>query len=236
MVNPWGITSSATSPFWVANNGTSTATLYGGDVSGSPLTRNALTVSISGGLPTGAVFNGSADFVITAGGGTSAARFIFASITGNLSAWRAGNSAVIAASQPGHVYTGLAIGNDGVANFLYAANFASPTLAGSVEVFNSTFTPQSVASFPFVDSGVPALPADFRPFNIQNIGGFIYVTYAKLGSNGRNQNGLGLGYVSKFTTSGVFVQRLVSNGPLNSPWGIAIAPASFGVFGSALLV
>ena len=126
LVNPWGITSSATSPFWVANNGTSTATLYGGDVSGSPLTRNALTVSISGGLPTGAVFNGSADFVITAGGGTSAARFIFASITGNLSAWRAGNSAVIAASQPGHVYTGLAIGNDGVANFLYAANFVSP--------------------------------------------------------------------------------------------------------------
>src|SRR6266542_3266671 len=90
LVNPWGISMSATSPFWVSNNGTSRATLYGGDVGGSPLTKNALTVTIPGLLPTGTVFNGSSDFVITSGGGTGPARFIFASLKGNITARRAG--------------------------------------------------------------------------------------------------------------------------------------------------
>jgi uncharacterized protein (TIGR03118 family) len=122
LVNPWGLTQSATSPFWVANNVTSTATLYGGDTGSTPAFKNTLTVTIPGDSPTGTVFNGSSDFVITAGGGTGPARFIFASTTGNITAWRAGTAAIIKATQAGHVYTGLAIGNNGVSNFLYAGD------------------------------------------------------------------------------------------------------------------
>src|SRR2546422_996430 len=171
LVNPWGIASSATSPFWIANNGTSTATLYGGDVRGSPLAKNALTVTIPGGLPTGSVFNGSSDFVITAGGGTGPARFIFASQTGNIDAWRAGTSAIISASQPGHVYMGLAIGSIPAANRLYAADFAN----NHIDVFDGTFTPTTVTGG-FVD---PTVPATFHAFNIQNLGGSVYVAYAQ---------------------------------------------------------
>ena len=229
LINPWGLAQSATSPFWVSNNGTSVATLYGGDVGGGPFSKNALTVSIPGNLPTGTVFNGSSDFVITAGGGTGPARFIFASITGNIAAWRAGTAAIIAASQAGHVYTGLAIGNNGTANFLYAADFKNK----KIDVYDKNFASATLAGT-FTD---PTLPADFSPFNIQNLVGKLYVEYAKVDpATGRDLAGPGNGYVSVFDTNGVFQTRLVSNGPLNSPWGVTISPASFGVFGSALLV
>lgn len=229
LVNPWGIGQLATSPFWVANGGSSTATLYGGDVSGSPFTKNALNVSIPGGLPTGAVANSSTDFVITSGGGTGPARFIFASITGNIVGWRAGTVALIAASHPGRVYTGLAIGNNGVANLLYAADFAN----NKIDVHNSTFA-LVTPSGPFTD---PALPAGFAPFNIQNLGGTLYVAYAKVDPlTGNDLPGPGNGFISKFDTNGVFLGRLISNGPLNSPWGVTVSPAGFGAFPNALLV
>jgi hypothetical protein len=129
---------------------------------------------------------------------------------------------------PGHVYTGLAIGAAGTANFLYAADFAN----GKIDTFNNTYALQ--VGFPFVD---PTIPADHHPFNIQNIGGTLYVAYAKINPvTGRSVSGPGLGFVSKFDTSGVFQGRLISNGALNAPWGVAIAPAAFGVFGGALLV
>ena len=172
LINPWGLAQLATSPFWVANSGTSTATLYGGDVAGSPFTKNALNVTIPGGLPTGAVSNAGTDFVITSGGGTGPARFIFASITGNIVAWRAGTVASILRSNPGHVYTGLAIGNNGVANFLYAADFANK----KIDVYNNSFALTTLAGT-FTD---PAIPADFAPHNIQNLGGTLYVAYAKI--------------------------------------------------------
>jgi uncharacterized protein (TIGR03118 family) len=229
LVNPWGISMSATSPFWAANNVTSTATLYGGDVGATPATKNPLVVTIPGGAPTGTVFNGSSDFVITAGGGTGPARFIFASITGNIAAWRAGTAAIIASSNSGHVYTGLAIGNNGSANFLYAADFAN----AKIDVFNNAFAAATLAGN-FTD---PALPAGFAPFNIQNIGGKLYVMYAKVDPmTGEDEAGPGNGFVTVFDTNGNFLQRLISNGTLNSPWGIALAPSSFGLFGSALLV
>src|SRR5947207_2255580 len=229
LVNPWGVTMSATSPFWTANNGTSTATLFGGDVAGTPLIKNTLNVTIPGGLPTGTVFNGSGDFVITAGGGTGPARFIFASITGNITAWRAGTAAIIAANKPDHAYTGLAIGNNGVANFLYAADFKN----AKIDVFDKNFATATPAGT-FTD---PALPAGYAPFNIQNVGGKLYVMYAKVDpATGEEEEGVGLGFVSVFDTNGNFLQRLISNGPLNAPWGITLAPASFGVFGGALLV
>src|SRR5207244_5232950 len=116
---------SATSPFWVSNNGTGTATLYNGDTAGGPLTKNTLTVTIPGGANTGVVFNGSSDFVITDGSGTGAARFIFATEGGTIAAWRSGTTAITKVTTPNAVYKGLAIGNNGTANFLYAANFYS---------------------------------------------------------------------------------------------------------------
>lgn len=230
LVNPWGMAFSATSPFWNANNGTSSATLYGGDVGGSLFTKNPLNVAVAGGLPTGLVFSGSAtDFIITNGGGTGPARFIFSSITGNINAWRAGINSSIVVSQPGHVYTGLAIGNNGTANFIYAADFAN----NKIDVFDKNFAAATLAGS-FID---PTLPSGYATYNIQNLGGKLYVTYAKVNSvTGRDLPGPGNGYVSVFDTNGLFQLRLISNGPLNSPWGMTVAPTGFGPFSTLLLV
>src|ERR1043165_4824220 len=129
MVNPWGITVRGTSPFWVANNGTSTTQLIKGDVSGAPVVLNASpqTVNIPGGLPTGVVANSTSDFQIPppGGGALAASNFISASITGNLTAWNGaqGSTGKNVAAMPGHVWTGLAIGVNGSGNRLYAADF-----------------------------------------------------------------------------------------------------------------
>ena len=146
LVNPWGITLTASSPFWVANNGTSTTQLIRGDVSGAPVVLNASpqTITIPGGLPTGTVANPVATEFVLPGACASApcgANFLFASITGNITGWdpnapAAGSTtAVIAASHPGHVYTGLAYANNGAGNFIYAADFAN----GTIDVFNTSF-------------------------------------------------------------------------------------------------
>src|SRR5947199_7090820 len=239
LVNPWGVTATASSPFWVANNGTSTTQLLRGDVSGSPfaLNPNPQTITIGGGLPTGVVANTTSDFSFTPPGGSAGpARFIFDSITGNIIAWQtaSGTTTQIVKSNPGHVYTGLAIGSNAGGNRLYAANFAAPALAGSIEVFDGTFTATTVAGG-FLD---PTVTSDYRPFNIQNLGGSLYVTYAKVGPDGKNLNGAGLGFVRKFNTDGLrdAAFAINSGGALDSPWGLTVAPASFGLFGGALLV
>lgn len=235
LVNPWGITVRGTSPFWVANNGTSTTQLIRGDVSGAPVVLNPSpqTISIPGGLPTGAVGNSTADFQITPpGGGTPApANFIFDSITGFLVAWNGSSGAAgqTVRSKPGHVYTGLAIGANAGGNRLYAADFAN----NHIDVFNGTFADTTVAGN-FIDA---TIPVGYAPFNIQNLGGSLYVTYAKVGMDGRDEEGVGNGFVRKFNTDGVKdLTFAINNGALNSPWGVAIAPASFGIFGGALLV
>ena len=239
LVNPWGVTLTATSPFWVSNNGTSTTQLFRGDVSGSPFALNPSpqTITIGGGLPTGVVANTTSDFAFTPPGGSAGpARFIFDSITGNIIAWQtaSGTTTQIVKSNPGHVYTGLAIGSNAGGNRLYAANFAAPALAGSIEVFDGTFTATTVAGG-FLD---PTVTSDYRPFNIQNLGGSLYVTYAKVGPDGKNLNGAGLGFVRKFNTDGVrdVAFAINSGGALDSPWGLTVAPASFGLFGGALLI
>jgi uncharacterized protein (TIGR03118 family) len=239
LVNPWGISMSASSPFWMANNGTSTTQLFKGDVSSSPFILNASpqTVTIPGGLPTGTVFNSTSDFNVTPSGGSPApARFIFDSITGNITAWQSalGTTAKIVVSNPGHVYTGLAIANNGAGNFIYAADFAN----GTIDVFDSAFALQPAASFPFVDPTIPTTAGNtYHPFNIQNIGGSLYVLYAKVGTDGRSEAGVGNGFVRRFNTNGVRdLTFAINNGPLNAPWGATIAPATFGIFGGALLI
>ncbi len=244
LVNPWGISMTATSPFWVANNGTSTTQLLRGDVSGSPFVLNASpqTVTIPGGLPTGTVANPSTTDFVLPGACASApctARFLFASITGNITGWNpnapaAGSTtAITAASQPGHVYTGLAVANNGT-NHLYAADFAN----GKIDVFDSSFALQSAASFPFADPTIPTTSGNtYHAYNIQAIGGSLYVTYAKVGTDGHDEAGIGNGFVRRFNTNGVRDLTFgINNGALNSPWGLVIAPASFGIFGGALLV
>ena len=229
LVNPWGVTFSASSPFWVSDNQTGVSTLYSGDVGGSPFTKVGLTVSIPGGSNTGVVFNGTNDFVITDSNGTGPARFIFDSEVGQVAAWRSGTSAISKVTTPNAVYKGLAIGNNGTANFLYAANFNS----GKIDVFDSSFAPATLAGN-FTD---PTLPANYAPFNIQNLGGRLYVTYALQDANKKDDvAGPGNGFVDTFDTNGNFLGRLISNGVLNSPWGLVISPASFGLFGNALLV
>ncbi len=233
LVNPWGIALRGTSPFWVANNGTSTSTLYRGDVGGTPLVKNPSLagITIPGELPTGAVSNSTTDFVVTSGMASGAANFIFSSITGNIAGWNSNvpapgsTTAVIMASHPGHVYTGLATGNNG-ANLLYAADFAN----NAIDVFDANFAMTTVPGG-FID---PTIPDGFHPYNIQNIGGDLYVAYAKDDltiSEGDN------GFVRRFDTNGVRDMTFgINGGQLNAPWGLAIAPASFGIFSSALLV
>jgi uncharacterized protein (TIGR03118 family) len=245
LVNPWGLSLTATSPFWVANNGTSTTQLIRGDVGGAPVTLNPnpQTVTIPGGLPTGTVANNVATEFVLPGPCASApcgANFLFASITGNITGWdpnapAAGSTtAVIAASHPGHVYTGLAIANNGSGNFLYAADFAN----GTIDVFNSSFALQPAASFPFADPTIPSTPGnDYHPYNIQAIGSSLYVAYAKVGPGGLPEAGVGNGFVRRFNANGVRDLTFgINNGPLNAPWGVTQAPASFGIFGGALLV
>jgi uncharacterized protein (TIGR03118 family) len=230
LVNPWGLTESATSPFWSANNGTNTATLYGGDVAGSPWVKNPLTVTIAGGAPTGEVFSGGSTFLISNGSSNVPARFMWATEDGEISAWASPmTTSVVAAQHAGSEYKGLAIGNNGTSDFLYAADFVN----NKIDVYSNTFALTALAGT-FTD---PTLPAGYGPFNIQNIGGVLYVSYAQIDtSSGDEVAGPGLGFVSKFDLNGNFVARLVSNGPLNAPWGMTVAPVTFGVFSSGLLV
>ena len=227
LVNAWGITRSATSPWWVADNGTDRSTLYNG--SGTP---QSLVVSVPG-APTGTVFNGSASFVVTKGAASGSARFLFASEDGTISGWNpavAPTEAVIAFSSPvAASYKGLAIASTAAGAFLYAADFHN----AHVDVFDGSFHPVTTAGG-FAD---PDLPSGFAPFGIQNLQGLIYVAYAQQDADaGDEVAGPGLGFVSVFDADGHFLARVASGGPLNAPWGLAIAPAGFGRFSGNLLV
>ncbi len=235
LVNPWGIAFSATSPFWVADNVTGTSTLYSGDVTG-PLVKVPMVVTIpGGGAPTGVVFNGTADFVVHSGTSSGPARFIFASQTGVISGW---NSAVPPPSPSTNaqigatadaVFTGLAIGQVGSANYLYAADFEHNT----IDVYDKTFQPVDLDGS-FSD---PNIPNSYSTFNIQNLGGRLYVTYAQQNHKEPDEEtDRGSGFVDVFDTSGHLLQRLIKGNHLNAPWGLALAPGNFGPFSNALIV
>ena len=218
LVNGWGIAISPNGFFWVSAEGTGTSVIYdqdGGEV--RPPVSIPSPTSASGGHPSGQVFNPTPDFVLSNG---TKAFFIFAGLDGVISAWNpaAGNSAITVINEPGDVYSGIAIAQDGGANFLYVAAFSEH----KVEVYDGNF--QEVEK-PFID---PDIPTEYSPFNIQNIGGKLYVMYAKFNEEeGEEETGSGLGYVDIFNPDGSLVKRLVSKGQLNAPWGVAWAPASF---------
>ena len=318
---PWGIAvAPAGGNFWIADTGSGAVTLYGGDVNGKPLTEDPLIVNIPGGFPTADVFNNTGsttDFLVSGSSGTGSnsssapATFIFASLDGKISAWNStvsGDQAQQVAQVNGAYFTGLALGTNGTSNLLYAADFQN----GKIDVFDGNFKPTTVSGG-FTD---PNLPAGYAPFNIQNIGGKLYVTYAvQQGSsthasdhddddpgdggggggegedsakkdhgdggdggdgngngngngnhgNGNHGNGNGNGngngggqsdddtdnqsgggtvftpaatggIVDVFDLNGNLLNRVATNGTLNAPWGLAMAPAGFGTFGGDLLV
>jgi uncharacterized protein (TIGR03118 family) len=190
------------------------------------------------------VFNGSTDFVVTSGATSGAARFIYTGEGGMLAGWSPAADATHAISvytaADGAVYKGLAIANNGTANYLYATDFVN----SKVDVFDASFTKQttSATSFTFTD---PNLPAGYSPFGIQalNTGASgatqIYVTYAMQQNPPTvdNANGPGLGVVDVYDTNGQFIKQLVpAGGALNAPWGVALAPADFGTLSTAVLV
>jgi uncharacterized protein (TIGR03118 family) len=235
--NAWGLAFSPTSPLWVANNGTNVATLYAGGVGGAAPSVVPLAVTIPGGAPTGQVFNGTSDFVVTGPGGSGPARFLFVSEDGDVTGWNptadpavmGQSTATLAAHVDGAIYKGLAIGSNASGNFLYAANFH----AGTIDVFDKGFHKVQLAGS-FTD---PHIQRGFAPFNIQNLGGKLYVTYAKQDADREDDvAGPANGYVDIFDTNGNLLKRLATRGRLNSPWGLAIAPASFGEFAGDLLV
>ena len=228
LVNPWGISFSPTGAFWISDNTTGLSTLYGSDGSIVPLVvKIPAAGGGTGGPVTGQVYNATSSFAIP---GSTAAEFIFDSEDGVITAWNStsGSSATTVAdrSATGAVYKGLAMGMNGGANFLYATNFNS----GQVDVFDSNFA----LSKSFGDSSIPS---GFAPFGITNINGLLYVTFAKQDSAKHDDvAGAGNGYVDVFNLDGTLKQRLISNGVLNSPWGVAVAPASFGSISGDLLV
>jgi len=222
--NPWGVSFSGTSPFWVSNQASGTATLYDG--AGN---RTNLVVNVPGGTPpatgpTGQVSNGGTGFVLPNG---NPARFIFDTLNGTIAGWNTGTSAVQMVSTSGAVYTGLATGSVGTANYLYAADST-----GQIRVFDSTFNPVTNLPGNFTD---PKSIAGYVPFNVQLLGSNLYVTYAQLTPEGTAAPG-SAGYIDVFDTSGNFLKRLATGGPLDAPWGLTMAPGGFGSFGNDLLV
>jgi uncharacterized protein (TIGR03118 family) len=229
LVNPWGISAGPATPMWVSDNNAGVTTLYNG--AGTPL---PIVVKIpqpdgsDGGTPTGTVFNGSGDF--------RGDRFLFATEDGAIAGWNPAvnfGKALVRADRSavglGAVYKGLAIANNGAGNHIYATNFRF----GTIEVFDADYTLVSLSGS-FTDKRIPA---GFAPFNIQELGGRLYVTYAMQKPDKHDdQAGAGFGFVDVFDLNGNLLRRLVKHGALNSPWGLALAPDNFGPFSGALLV
>jgi uncharacterized protein (TIGR03118 family) len=248
LINPWGISHSATSPFWTSNNGTSTATLYA--VTANNNVTQVTAVNAQGFVnipttasppppappipqgPTGQVNNSNtASFQLTPGDATTSARFIFANLNGTISAWAGGLAATVKVTTPGAVYTGLAINQ--AQTQLYAAR------AGGIDVFNSSFQPVNNGAFA---TPAPVSARNLVPFNVQTLkNGDVAVTYAPAGGRPAEIVATpGQGAVAIFDGTGTTVKQTIlgnpGNTPLASPWGITVAPASFGEFANDLLV
>ncbi len=224
LLNGWGLSYSPTSPFWVSSNGAGTSVLYSVDPTTQATAKIGLTVSIPGdGSVTGQVFN--------PGSGFNADRFLFVSEDGTVSGWRSalGTTAEILVSPSDASYKGLALAAVGGHDYAFAADFHG----GKIDVFKGDPGAPDLAGN-FTD---PNLPAGYAPFNAQLLGDHIFVAYA-LKSGGSNEEvaGAGLGIVTEFGADGVLVGRVATAGALDAPWGLAIAPSSFGAQAGALLV
>jgi uncharacterized protein (TIGR03118 family) len=248
LVNAWGLAASPGtdaapgSPLWVADNGSDKATLYTGKTATS-VSKASLVVSVTGAAPTGQVFNPdtSAFVVRDKKGHSGSSVFIFDTENGTIDGWspmvgaKGNNPSTV--TEVAHnrgakaVYKGLELAqaSDGKPH-LYATNFHS----GRIEVYNGAFKRVRLPGGRFTD---PRLPAGYGPFGIAEINGQLYVTFAKQDAMREDDvAGPGHGFVDVFSNDGAFVRRLVTRGALNSPWGLALAPAGFGQFSGDLLV
>ena len=233
LVNPWGLATTATSPFWIGNNGTGTSTLYGTTgIAVALVVTIPTTSSPTGGAVSGTIANTTTSFSIADG---KPASFIFCTEDGTVSGWNgtvspAGVATIsVDNTKANSVFKGCVIGGTAAAPILYVTDFHN----GVVDMFDGNFKP-IVAATAFID---PSIPAGYAPFGIANFNGKIYVTYAKQDSAKHDDvSGAGNGYVDVFDGSGNLVTQLISKGLLNSPWGMQIAPATFGQFSGALLV
>jgi uncharacterized protein (TIGR03118 family) len=260
LINPWGITRSAAgSPWWVSNNNSGTSTVYTYvnatvDSSGNVLTPPSLTKNLVGGngviiplgkheptgttqaAPTGIIQNSGPDFSVgtTAAGAPAPAAFIFCTEDGTISGWSPAinpNAAILMVDNSAKaVYKGCTSGDVAGARFLYVANFRS----GRVEMYDAHFQPVHLSEEVFDDD---SLPRGFAPFNVQNIGGSLFVTYAKQ-DQAKHDNiaGDGLGYVDIYSTTGRLQARLQHGVWFNAPWGVVWAPRDFGEFSNRVLV
>ena len=242
LVNPWGLSRSSGSPWWVSDNGMGLTTLYG--PTGTP---GSLVVTIppadsttgASGTPTGQIANGTTSFALATG---FPARFIFVTEDGTISGWNPGvqaTSAVIMVNTKGaSVFKGVAVATItdpdnpalGALNYLYVADFRR----GHIRVYDANFQRIHMGEEAFDDDRIPR---GFAPFNVQNIGGNLYVAYAKQDSEKHDEvDGAGLGYVDVFSPTGRLLRRLQSGPWFNAPWGLAQAPTDFGAYSHDILV
>jgi uncharacterized protein (TIGR03118 family) len=229
LVNGWGMSSAPGGPFVVSDNNTGFATTYNGF--GQPQSLVITIPSVTPGVPgspSGQVFNPTFGFQVSQGGHKAPSAFLFATEDGTIQGWAPSvnpTSAIIAVNNSAVSpidYTGLAMAANQDGTFLYVANNAP---GGTVEVYDSKFMPAKLQGT-FTD---PNLPAGFTPYNIQPLGGVLFVTYS--GTSGST-----LGIVDVFSTQGVFLRRFATGGPLDSPWGVVQAPSDFGAFSNDILI
>jgi len=244
LVNAWGLSHSPAGAWQVSDNGTGLATSYKGNGMGvPPVVTIPLPGGGPGGAPTGNVFNPTSGFAVSQAGVSGPAQFLFATEDGTIAGWNPAvdpTHALIAVDRSrvrqgkflGAVYKGLALGQDGPASFLFATDFRFAV----VEQFDAGF--HLVRSFtdPVLAADCPLPGQCFAPFGIQNIGGRLFVSFA-LQNQAHHDDvaGAGNGFVDVFDTSGTLIRRFAAGGALNSPWGLALAPAGFGTFSNDLL-
>ncbi len=251
LVNPWGLSRSSTSPWWVSDNGPGISTLYTGAGAIVPINGNGIVIipppsnapAGTTATPTGTVYNGSMDFVLPAPNSKPAV-FLFATEDGTISGWNGGPSAVLAVdnktfgSPNAPVFKGLTSADINGVRYLYVTNFR----AGRVEVYDTNFNRVHFSGDAFdpsegEDGAAEQIPLGFAPFNIQNIGGTLFVTYAKQDAERHDDvAGDGNGFVEIFTPSGRHIGHLQHGSWLNSPWGVVWTPRDFGEFSNTLLV
>lgn len=261
LCNPWGIATAPGSPVWVANNNSGTSTLYdvNGNLLGGPLVveippTTALKANCADnstgatGTPTGVVFTGGSGFVIPGTNPPKSAIFTFVTEDGTISAWGGGKSAVPILDNSkvglGAVYKGATLALNGKQPLLYVTNFRE----GTIETYDSNFSPVHLDADGDGDDDSDeafrdhAIPRGFAPFNVQAVTDSsnttsLYVTYAKQNAAKHDDfDAPGLGFVDKFSPAGKLLQRLKPGAWLDAPWGVALAPASFGFFGNHLLI
>ncbi|HKE24601.1 MAG TPA: TIGR03118 family protein [Bryobacteraceae bacterium] len=234
--NPWGVSHSGMSPFWVSDAGSSVSTLYSVDPTTGAVAKSSLVVNVP--VPSGQVFNGvTTDFVVSSGSSSGSSAFLFAGLNGKIYGWNPGvpppppstQAQLGATGAIPSAYTGIALGTLSGVQYLYAANAA----AGRIDVYDHTFTDVTSTTFAgkFVD---PNPAAGLVPFNVANINGQLYVSYTPA-----SPTVVGFGVINVFDTAGDFIKRFATGNatiPLYDPWGMVVAPSDFGKFANALLV